>query len=61
MAAALAIGVLADDQEKVDWAISRWTETEGTGQVNHFIWQSYEEEGSGLRIAQSEESGRDQV
>lgn len=61
MASALAIGILTDNQTMFDWAISRFTETEGTGQINHFLWQGYEEEGSGKLLEQGEEAGRDQV
>jgi hypothetical protein len=61
MASALAIGVFTDNQTMVDWAISQFTEVDGTGNINHFVWEMHEEDDSGKLLGQSEESGRDQV
>ncbi len=61
MASALAIGTLTDNQTMYDAAVARFTTTTGTGNINHFIWQMYSEEGSGKLLGQNEKSGRDQV
>ncbi len=61
MASALSIGILTDNQTMYDAAVARFTTTTGTGNINHFIWQMYSEEGSGKHLGQNEESGRDQV
>ncbi|KAF8902973.1 hypothetical protein CPB85DRAFT_1438521 [Mucidula mucida] len=37
-----------------DAAVARFTTTTGTGNINHFIWQMYSEEGSGKHLGQNE-------
>jgi hypothetical protein len=55
-AAILAIGILCDDQAKVDEALNYYKNGAGNGSINHAIPYVYADQG----LAQWQESGRDQ-
>lgn len=60
LAAMHAIGVLADDQAKIDEAITYFKDGHGNGAIEHTIWTLHEEEGTGKVLGQNQEAGRDQ-
>ena len=60
LAAIHAIGVLSDDQSKVDEALDYLDSGVGNGRLEHAVWEIHEEGGSGKPLGQNQESGRDQ-
>ncbi|KAK0464446.1 GPI anchored protein [Desarmillaria tabescens] len=60
MASAISIGILADNQTMFDYAVNAFTADVGTGSIGNAIWFIHTEEGSGKRLGQNEEAGRDQ-
>ncbi|KAK0464549.1 GPI anchored protein [Desarmillaria tabescens] len=60
MASALSIAILNDNQTMFDYAINSFTTNVGTGNIGNAIWVIHTEEGSGKRLGQNEEAGRDQ-
>ncbi|KAK0201814.1 GPI anchored protein [Desarmillaria ectypa] len=61
MASAISIGILTDNQTMFDYAVNAFTADVGTGNIGNAIWFIHIEEGSGKRLGQNEEAGRDQV
>jgi hypothetical protein len=57
MASILAIGILCDDQAKIDEAVAYFHSDKGTGSINGAIPHVYDD----LGLAQWQESGRDQA
>ncbi|GIF26721.1 hypothetical protein BJ973_000187 [Actinoplanes tereljensis] len=56
IASVLAIGVVCDDQAKIDQAVAYFKTGAGNGSINHAIPYVYDDQG----LAQFQESGRDQ-
>ena len=56
IASVLAIGVVCDDQAKINQAVDYFTNGAGMGSINHAIPYVYDDQG----LAQFQESGRDQ-
>ncbi|HEX9999105.1 MAG TPA: alginate lyase family protein [Actinoplanes sp.] len=56
IASILAIGVVCDDQAKIDQAVNYFKSGAGNGSINHAIPYVYDSQG----LAQFQESGRDQ-
>ncbi|KAM0327559.1 hypothetical protein ACHAQA_005850 [Verticillium albo-atrum] len=55
-----AIGVLSDNTTMVDEAIDYFKTGAGNGAIKNAIWKIHIEEGSGKKLGQNQESGRDQ-
>lgn len=55
-----ALGVLSDNQTMIDSAINYFKTADGMGAIENAIWEIHEEEGSGKRLGQNQEAGRDQ-
>lgn len=58
MASILSIAIFNDDQDKFDEAIDYFNNGVGNGQINKFIWETYDVDGKVL--GQGQEAGRDQ-
>ncbi|RXK86837.1 alginate lyase family protein [Filimonas effusa] len=54
----LAIGILCDDQSKINYAINYFKKGAGTGNINNAVIQVFDVNGD--KLGQGQESGRDQ-
>lgn len=64
MASMLSIAILNDNSTKFDWVINYFNNGPGHGAVgnkDNFIIATYKEPGSGKRLSQGQEAGRDQA
>lgn len=55
-----AIGILSDNQTMYDEAVTYFKTGAGNGALAHAIWITYSEAGSGKKLGQGQEAGRDQ-
>ncbi|KAI0888035.1 chondroitin AC/alginate lyase [Annulohypoxylon maeteangense] len=60
LAAMMAIGVYTDNQTMYNWGRDYFLHGDGRGAINNFIYANFTEEGTGKRLAQGQEAGRDQ-
>lgn len=60
MASVMAFGVLTDNSTLFDFAVEYFKNGDGNGAINNCITDIVEEPGTGKRIGQGQESGRDQ-
>ncbi len=61
MCSYMAIGILTEDEEMVDYVVNYFYEGAGNGCIKNFIQGTFEDPlGSGEQICQNQESGRDQ-
>ncbi|KAG7405776.1 hypothetical protein Forpi1262_v018366 [Fusarium oxysporum f. sp. raphani] len=55
-----AIGVLGDNQTAINQAVNYFKTGAGMGAINNAIWHVHKESGSGKRLGQGQEAGRNQ-
>ncbi|RSM14750.1 hypothetical protein CDV31_005332 [Fusarium ambrosium] len=60
IATMMSIGVLADNRTIWDEAIEYFKHGEGNGAIEIAIWSMHTEEGTGKKLGQNQEAGRDQ-
>ncbi|KAI5923768.1 chondroitin AC/alginate lyase [Camillea tinctor] len=60
LAAIMAFGVFTDNQTMYNWGRDYFLHGDGRGAINNFIYHNFTEEGTGKRLAQGQEAGRDQ-
>ncbi|KAI1453206.1 chondroitin AC/alginate lyase [Annulohypoxylon moriforme] len=60
LAAMMAIGVYTDNQTMYNWGRDYFLHGDGRGAINNFIYANFTEDGTGKRLSQGQEAGRDQ-